>query len=130
MRKAVVGVIINKKDEILVGKKALTSSRIPGMWHVPGGHVNEGESLESAVKREMKEETNLDVNIINKIGELLIDNGTILVSWFLCGPLHYDLKSGDDLIDVKWVKKEEINEILHEKVKTSWPQEFLQFLNK
>lgn len=130
MKRAVVGVIINKNDEILVGKKVLTSSRIPGMWHVPGGHVNEGESLESALKREMKEETNLDIDIINKIGELFLDNRNMLVSWFLCRPLHYKLKSGDDLIDVKWVKKEEVNEILNERVKSSWPQEFLQFLNK
>ena len=34
-----------------------------GCWHVVGGHVEKIKSLEAAVKREFKEETDLDVTI-------------------------------------------------------------------
>lgn len=35
-----------------------------GLWHVPGGHIEWGESIEDAVKREVKEEVGLDVQDI------------------------------------------------------------------
>ena len=40
---------------------------IKGCWGLPGGHVDENETLKQALKREFKEETNLDV----QVGELL-----------------------------------------------------------
>ena len=38
-----------------------------GCWHLVGGHVDEHETLKEALKREFKEETNLDV----KIGKII-----------------------------------------------------------
>jgi ADP-ribose pyrophosphatase YjhB (NUDIX family) len=34
-----------------------------GCWHLPGGHLERNESLEDALIREFKEETNLDINV-------------------------------------------------------------------
>ena len=39
-----------------------------GYWVIPGGGVNFGETIEEAGIREIKEETNLDVEIIKLIG--------------------------------------------------------------
>ena len=33
------------------------------LWVVPGGHIEYGETIEEAIKREMKEETNLDIKL-------------------------------------------------------------------
>lgn len=53
-----VGVFVfNQKDELLL----LSSHKWPGKYVVPGGHIELGESIESAVLRETKEETGLDV---------------------------------------------------------------------
>jgi ADP-ribose pyrophosphatase YjhB (NUDIX family) len=38
-----------------------------GCWHLVGGHVEENETLKEALRREFKEETNLDVEIGNII---------------------------------------------------------------
>ena len=40
-----------------------------GYWALPGGRVEAGETVEQTVIREVKEETGLDVEIIEKIGE-------------------------------------------------------------
>jgi len=54
----VVGALIINQD----GKLFLVSSpKWQGKYVVPGGHVELGETLEAACKREIKEETNLDV---------------------------------------------------------------------
>jgi 8-oxo-dGTP diphosphatase len=40
-----------------------------GYWALPGGRVDFGENAEQAIVREVKEETGLDVDIIERIGE-------------------------------------------------------------
>ena len=53
-----VGIFIfNQKGEVLL----LQSHKWPGVYVVPGGHVELGEHLEEAVVREAKEETGLDI---------------------------------------------------------------------
>lgn len=40
-----------------------------GFWALPGGRVNQGETVEQTIVREVKEETNLDIAIVSKISE-------------------------------------------------------------
>lgn len=40
----------------------MKSHKWKGKWVIPGGHVDLGERIEDAVRREIKEETNLDVH--------------------------------------------------------------------
>ena len=49
-------VIVNANDEIFLVKHTFISG-----WHLPGGGVSVGESAEIAIKREVSEETVLDL---------------------------------------------------------------------
>ena len=53
---AAMCIIYDKEKEILFEKRTDN-----GMWCVPGGALELGESLEEALKREVKEETSLDI---------------------------------------------------------------------
>ena len=57
--------IFIKDDKILLLKRSVEPFK--GCWHIIGGHVEENETLKEALKREFKEETNLDV----EIGEIM-----------------------------------------------------------
>ena len=63
---AVDALIINSKREILLTKRNIKPFR--GLWVLPGGHVKYGETVEHALKREVKEETGLKVKIIKLHG--------------------------------------------------------------
>ena len=52
--------IINEKKQLLLGLRK--SSHGNGTWCPPGGHMEFGESNETAAIREAKEETGLDIN--------------------------------------------------------------------
>ena len=54
-----------KKGKILLLKRNVDPFK--GCWHIVGGHIEENETPKQALKREFKEETNLDV----EIGEII-----------------------------------------------------------
>jgi len=49
--------IFNQEGKVFL----MTSPKWQGKYSLPGGHIELGETIEEAVKREIKEETNLDV---------------------------------------------------------------------
>ena len=55
-------------------------------WEFPGGKVEKGESFEIALKREIEEELNIEINIKNKLGEENYQDDKINVKlhYFIC----------------------------------------------
>ena len=60
--KVVVSIaLINNENEILLSKRP-KKKHLSGFWEFPGGKVEEGETPEKALIREVKEELNIDIN--------------------------------------------------------------------
>jgi 8-oxo-dGTP diphosphatase len=56
--KIVVGaIIINKEEKVLLLQRAASEDFLPNVWELPSGHVDEGEDIIQALKREILEET-------------------------------------------------------------------------
>jgi len=58
----VYGFIVNTDNRFLLVKRNKNDS-MPGLWEFPGGSIEHGEHPEDAVRREVKEETNLDIDV-------------------------------------------------------------------
>ncbi len=54
-------VLINSSDEILLSKRP-HNKHLSGFWEFPGGKVENGETPENAIVREIKEELNIKIN--------------------------------------------------------------------
>lgn len=54
-----IAFMVLKEGMLLVEKRSINARTDPGIIAIPGGHVNEGETLEEAVQRELREETGL-----------------------------------------------------------------------
>lgn len=63
-----VEIILEHKRKYLICKRRSDVKVAPGIWNVPGGKVKFNESMEEAVLRETKEETNLDLEECECIG--------------------------------------------------------------
>lgn len=58
----VLGVLRRPDGTYLITRRRMDKEWAPGYWEVPGGGVRAGESAEDAVKREILEETGVDVS--------------------------------------------------------------------
>jgi 8-oxo-dGTP diphosphatase len=57
----VLGVVARPDGKFLITKRVMTKAWAPGWWEVSGGAVQAGEESRDAVRREVLEETGLDV---------------------------------------------------------------------
>ena len=90
-----------------------------GVWGIPCGSVEFGESMEETIKREMKEEAGLDVapKKILCMLSLRFKDETKNIEKHLVGPAYicetnsYEIKMNDENSDYKWVNFEECMKI-------------------
>ena len=102
-------VLVNEGKYLLIQEKR---SDICGLWNIPGGRVDSGETLEQAAIRETKEETGLDV-IINRPLIVMMDNDDLhLLHSFQAETVGGVLNFPDDeVLDAKWFTFTEIQRL-------------------
>jgi len=74
----VTAAILIKNDKVLIAKR-LAGDKLGNKWEFPGGKIEEGETPEQSLRREMKEELNIEVLVGDFIGESIYhyDHGSI-----------------------------------------------------
>lgn len=60
---AVIHTIKDNESKILLAKRAHTKKFMPGVYELPGGHIDFGENIATGLQRELKEELNIDVSL-------------------------------------------------------------------
>ena len=98
------GAIIIQDDKVLLIFRAKWND-----WTFPKGHLEEGESIEECMAREVEEETGLKVMIIKPLPDIIYEypekDNTVRVKMFLVEPKGGELrpeKSGDKLAWFSW----------------------------
>jgi nucleoside triphosphatase len=77
-RLIVVGVVENQQGDYLLCKMPEGRGVFPGEWGLPGGGVEPGETLEAALRRELREEVGLEMQ---EIHPLFFTDGTYTKSF-------------------------------------------------
>jgi 8-oxo-dGTP diphosphatase len=105
-----IGAFILKDNKILIVKKSPFEKVDAGLWTIPGGKIEKRESIIDGLKREVKEEVNLDVLNYQWIGEDVFESNGFWfhAQHFLCHTKNNNIKLEKKLTDFHWLKKEEI----------------------
>ncbi|MEE4210512.1 MAG: NUDIX domain-containing protein [Parvularcula sp.] len=101
-----VGGVVLKGEEILLVQRG--RAPLKGHWSIPGGKVEHGEPLKTALLREITEETGLSVEILGLIGvfealpEQPGDPHFVMVD-YACRYLSGTLQAADDAMDAAFL---------------------------
>lgn len=94
--------VIVRDGEVLLGRRAHDPNA--GRWDLPGGFLEEGEDAVDALRREVREETGLEIEVIDFLGtwnEPYWDRTVLCLTW-LARPAGGVEQAGDDLTELHW----------------------------
>ena len=100
--------VIIRNGKILVTQRGQQMAR-PGKWEFPGGKIENGETAEECIKREIKEELNLEINVIQWVNPVNHSYPDIAIRLIPCVA---EIRSGE--IKLKehskfdWITKDDI----------------------
>lgn len=108
----VSGVVFNDQGDVLLIRRG--KSPAFGQWSVPGGKLESGESLTEACRREIKEETGMEVEVKNIVAvvERRIENYHYVIVDFLAFPTlasNQQPAPQSDANEARWVKRSELH---------------------
>ncbi len=112
-----VGALIIDAGRILLVERG--HEPLQGYWSLPGGAVDTGELLEAALRREVREETGLEVEILSlvEIYERIMRDEAgrpeyhYVLMDYLCRPVSGTACAADDAKNVGWFRPEELGSL-------------------
>ena len=111
-----VGAVIVKAGKLLLVKRRYEP--LAGRWSIPGGTLELGETLETGIAREMREETGLEIEVgpvIDVFDRIIFDADKrvryhfVLVD-YLCWPIGGVLQAGSDVDEAVMVDPASLDE--------------------
>ena len=116
-RMTTVAVIQNNEGKYLICKMPMNRGVFPGQWGIPGGGMDENETMEESLRREISEEVGLEISEIKpwyfrddvrikKLREGGEEEQYLIYLMFLCTGMG-EVKLNDEFEAYKWVSIEE-----------------------
>lgn len=97
-----------KDNKVLIAQRA-TFEKMAGKWEFPGGKIEPGETPQQCLKREMREELEVEIDVLDFFGESIYryDHGEIRLLAYYCrwsgGSFSLKVHSR-----IEWVGREEL----------------------
>lgn len=112
------GVVIKQNGKYLLVQE--NEGPAKGLWNLPAGKVDVGDTIEETAAREAKEETGYEVELVRKLGIWQEDINKAVKHYFEArvtgGELNYPK---DEIMDARWFSVKEIKGIENELRNTS-----------
>lgn len=114
---ASVAVCVLKSGKILAAKRANPPSQ--GLWSVPGGATELGETIQETAHREIDEECGIKIEVgqVFMVENLIVPDGRgsirfhYVVTYILAHYVSGEARPDSDALEVRWVTPEEMNNL-------------------
>jgi ADP-ribose pyrophosphatase YjhB (NUDIX family) len=96
--------VLDEGGRVLLARRGVEPFR--GLWDTPGGFVAPGETLEDAVRRELREEAGVEVEVVRLVAtvpDVYGDGGDPTINaFFECRLTAGDPQPDDDVAELRW----------------------------
>jgi 8-oxo-dGTP diphosphatase len=101
--------LISRDGKYLINKRP-EGCHLAGYWEFPGGKQEKGETLEECLKREIKEELGLEIDIEQEILSVHHEYETkeVTLHFFVCTPFKENPQAREGQ-EISWVHPDELN---------------------
>jgi ADP-ribose pyrophosphatase YjhB (NUDIX family) len=100
-------VCFDEQGRVLLGRRAFDPAK--GLWDLPGGFLHEDEHPLDALRREIREETALEIEPIDFLGFWLEPyDGRIVLCLAWTAHVRGEARAGDDLGELHWFEPDEL----------------------
>lgn len=123
--------VTNRDNDVLLTKRGTQPNK--GLWSLPGGKVHIGETLCDAGRREVKEESEIDVEglAFQEFVEIIEDDHHFVIALFMANLTNTQTAiAGDDACEARWLNAKEIKILDGEGKMTSGTYERILRLTK
>jgi mutator protein MutT len=103
--KATVGaIVLDDAGRVLLGRRGVEP--FLGLWDTPGGFVEPGESLEECVRRELREEAGVEIEVGRLVATVPDTYGpagdATINAFYECRLLSGEPRPDDDVAELRW----------------------------
>ena len=116
MRKTARAVIIDDNKLLVFFRRKIINNKEITYYAIPGGHVEDNETCEETVVRELKEEMNLDIDIIGFLGKMVVNNqeenyfhAKVVGGKLQFGGEELDRNCNENYYEIRWLSLDEID---------------------
>ena len=104
-----VGVLIDDQHCVLLARR-VKGTHLEGFWEFPGGKVEPNENFHEALSREIQEELNIQINVLEKIAEekYIDDEIDIILHYYLCSEKSGTIRLNEHE-NIAWIEKEDFD---------------------
>lgn len=105
-----VGVIWNDQKQILIDRRR-AEGLLGGLWEFPGGKIEVGETIEDCIKREIKEELAIDIEVCDRLITIEHDYSHFSVKLIVHHCRHIGgVPQTVECEEIRWVTLDEIDQ--------------------
>ena len=112
-----MGAVVLDGDRVVLVQRGREPQK--GLWSIPGGALRVGETLEEGTRREVREETGLEVSVVERVeivdrivrdSQGRVEYHYVLVG-FLCRFEGGELKPADDADAARWIDRDALDDL-------------------
>ncbi len=115
--------IVNDQNQLLILKREPKNIQKPNIWEIPGGRLEPGENPIEGMKREVREEAGIEIEVLHpfSVRHFTRDDGQVITMLvFLCKALSKEVKLSSEHTAYDWISldncKDKLTNYFHQEV--------------